>query len=44
MELSILCVVCINIECVWNYAEIDNNVLFFYPVFHSNSESNNNSN
>jgi len=25
VKLNILCVVCINIQCIWNYAAFDNN-------------------
>ena len=32
VKLNILCIVCINIQCIWNYAE-------FYPIFHSNKQT-----
>jgi len=32
LHVNILCLICINIHCIWNYAEFDNSALF-YSVF-----------
>jgi len=41
VELNILCVVCIDIQCIRNYGDFDNFTEFFIQT---NSESNNNGN
>jgi len=44
VKLNIFCIVCINIQRVWNYAEFETTDEFYSTFSQTNSESNNNGN